>query len=553
LRTSITVRRVAGLLAAGALAGASTVIGAGAALAEPGGFDTADGVTTEYTVPAGICEVSWQIFGGGGGADAGDTAADPNRERRVSTFVSEGQVFTLAPGTAGASAADGSAAGTNTAYPGADGGPGDGTNGGGGGAASVVLDGDGQVYLYAYGVNGAGADITQYGAGGTVEGVGTGAEWIDSGSEDFAGDSEFSGADGRILGTEIPCGDGGGYEPPANEPPLAPVDVSAQAGDGQLTVYFSENYADGVDAVTSWEYRLGAGDWTTAEVEDNYGTWMSTLDGLTNGQTYTVRVRGVSEISGAGAASDPVTATPYEPLAAPTGVQVSTAPSALDITWDAPGAGGTFDLEGYKVVIVWTGEERGGIFEPCDTDAATRECYAGVPAGDDYVVYVHGVDSEGNGGLDSDPVETGVVPFPKVPDSVPTADAPLEGVDEGAALTNGETVTIHGDGFLPNSTIQAVIYSTPTPLGSFTVDGAGAFEIEVTIPDGLHAGEHSLVVSGLDPSGNPRYLRTDVTVSGVEGVLAYTGAEVAGPAIGGLTAVVVGSGLLVASRRRRTA
>jgi LPXTG-motif cell wall-anchored protein len=90
-------------------------------------------------------------------------------------------------------------------------------------------------------------------------------------------------------------------------------------------------------------------------------------------------------------------------------------------------------------------------------------------------------------------------------------------------------------------------------LGSFTVDGAGAFEIEVTIPDGLHAGEHSLVVSGLDPSGNPRYLRTDVTVSGVEGVLAYTGAEVAGPAIGGLTAVVVGSGLLVASRRRRTA
>jgi hypothetical protein len=90
LRTSITVRRVAGLLAAGALAGASTVIGAGAALAEPGGFDTADGVTTEYTVPAGICEVSWQIFGGGGGADAGDAAADTNRERRVSTFVSEG-------------------------------------------------------------------------------------------------------------------------------------------------------------------------------------------------------------------------------------------------------------------------------------------------------------------------------------------------------------------------------------------------------------------------------------------------------------------------------
>jgi LPXTG-motif cell wall-anchored protein len=75
----------------------------------------------------------------------------------------------------------------------------------------------------------------------------------------------------------------------------------------------------------------------------------------------------------------------------------------------------------------------------------------------------------------------------------------------------------------------------------------------VTIPDGLHAGEHSLVVSGLDPDGNPRYLRTDVTVSAAEDVLAYTGAPVIGPAIGGLVAIVVGSGLLVASRRQKTA
>jgi hypothetical protein len=392
--------------------------------------------------------------------------------------------------------------------------------------------------------------MDHYGYAGTVEGLGTGADAIDPDSEDFSGTSDVSGIDGRILGTEIGCGDGGSE----NGPPLAPLDVTAQAGNGELTISFAENYADAVDTATTWEYKLDAADWAPADAEiDDWGTLQFVLDGLTNGQTYTVRVRGVSEFSGAGAASAPVTGTPFELLAPPTGVQVSTAPSALDITWDAPGAGGTFDLDGYQVIALWSAEERGGMYELCTTDAATRACYAGVPAGDEYEVLVMGVDSEGNPGLNADPVATGVVPFPSVPDSVPAADAPLEGVSEGAALTTGDSVTIRGVGFLPNSTIQAVIYSTPTPLGSFTVDAAGAFEIEVTIPDGLHAGEHSLVVSGLDPSGNPRYLRTDVTVSAPEDLLAYTGATVTGPAIGGLAAIVVGSGLLVASRRRKTA
>ena len=464
MRTSITVRRVAGLLAAGALAGASTVLGAGVALAEPGGFDTADGTTTEYTVPAGVCAVSWQIFGGGGGADVSATAADPNRERRVTTFVSEGQVFTLAQGPAGASAVDGSAAGTNTAYPGADGGSGDGTNGGGGGAASVVLDGDGQVYLYAYGVNGAGADVAQYGAGGTVEGLGTGAEWIDPDSEDFAGNSEFSGIDGRILGTEIPCGDGG-YE--------APVDVRVVAGDTTLHVYFREDFADGVAAADDWEYQIeGDPFWSFANgpVDGEYNLGAV---GLENGQAYTVRIRGISDTAGTGAEAI-VTGTPYKPIGPPPSIDVTTAPSALDVTWQTPDDPGTYDLDGYRVIAIWSAEERGGAYELCTTDAATRECYAGVPAGDRYEVVVTAIDSEGHPGMDWVRVTTDVVPFPEVPDSVPVASAPLEGVKEGAALTTGDSVTLRGDGFLPNSTVQAVIYSTPTPLGSFTVDGSGA-------------------------------------------------------------------------------
>jgi LPXTG-motif cell wall-anchored protein len=58
------------------------------------------------------------------------------------------------------------------------------------------------------------------------------------------------------------------------------------------------------------------------------------------------------------------------------------------------------------------------------------------------------------------------------------------------------------------------------------------------------------VASGVGLNGQPRNLRMDITVAPKAAELAYTGASIAGPAVGGLVALVVGAGLLVASRRR---
>ena len=553
MRPISTLCRATGLLAAGGLVAASTVLGAAGvaqAAVEATGFDPDSDVQGEWTVPDdGTCLITWVITGArGGDDDQGAPAATPD-ERTVTTMVSAGDVFVLAPGSGGADA-PATTAGTNTEGAGAfDGGAGNGTTGGGGGAASVIMQDD-HVYLWVDGTAGAGAGGGVAGTVTTEPGTGN----FDPDSTDTTAPTASAGPDGRITGTGYTCDNGGGgEEPPADAPPYAPEIANTVDGDGRLVVWFTENYADGVPPVTDWEYRLDGGAWTPFEPEhDPWSMQMSlTVTGLTNGETYTVGLRGINEV-GEGAEAT-TTGTPYEPIGALQDIDVSTAPSALDISWGTPTEDGTFALAGYKVLVVWEGEQAGGAYEPCDTDATTFECYAGVPAGDDYVVHVVAIDSEGNDGDTSGGIRTGVVPLPDVPASVPEADAPLEGVAAGAALTAGDSVTVSGDGFLPNSTIQAVIYSTPTLLGAFAVDEAGAFEIDVTIPDDLDAGEHSLVVSGLDANGNPRNLRVDVTVAAATEELPWTGASVAGPAIGGLAALVVGSGLLVASRRRSPA
>ena len=74
--------------------------------------------------------------------------------------------------------------------------------------------------------------------------------------------------------------------------------------------------------------------------------------------------------------------------------------------------------------------------------------------------------------------------------------------------------------------------------------------VTVTVPAGLAAGQHTLVASGVDTLGNQRFTTLAVTVSASGGArLAYTGTDVLVPALGGLAAVVVGAGLIVARRR----
>jgi hypothetical protein len=531
---------------------------------------------TTVTVPPGTCAIDWVLFGGRGGADSNGVAADAPLGRTARTLVTAGEEFTLAPGGAGGNASTDPAGGTNPAGNGdwdGDAGNSEGLGGGGGGAASAVLQGT-AVHLDVNGGPGAGADGGQGGVVSAVDNAVVLGEAYDTPAlQDVA--------PGLITGVGIACGT------EYFQAPAAPDWVGVTGGlPGQLSVSFTPRASSSPAAApaTGWEYSLdGGGSWMTADTTTPYPDMPTrqefTVTGLADRQTYYVRVRATSA-AGAGAASAPVLGQTYTRSGNPTALTVQTRPSALLISWSAP-TSSALPIDGYDVSVFpedfgmdsdWQGAG-------CRTDATTFSCVVAVPAGARYDAHINSVAGDAISEWVS--ARSDVVPALELPVTVPEKDGDLLG-ETGliTSVTAGEPVTIKGSGFAPNSTVRAIAYSTPTELKTFVTDENGEFEVTVEIPAELPAGQHSLVVTGVGADGEVRNLRVDVTVfaagatpvitgaelTGSETVagtaagtaapdgerLAFTGASVVGPAVGGLAALLVGAGLLVSSRRRST-
>ena len=537
-------RRAVGLLAAGAVGVSTAIFGvAGVAHATPSYSVSGSGTTA--AVPAGICAVDWTVVGASGGT--GTSAGSMGGQLSLTLPAAEGDVFTLYPGTQGgtASGATAGTGGTNgysdTSTAGQDGSTDGVTAGGGGGAASVVEQNGGQILL-AFGGDGGSGGAPAGGAGG---GGGANQALAQAGSYDPAATASSAG-NGSITGTGVLCA-----------APEAPTGLSATGGDGELTVDFTPTWASGTGTnADSWEYSSDGGStWTAVTPTDLGGQQQFTLSGLTNGTTYSIEVRGVSATVGVGAASTAVTGTPALPNGAPAHVVVTPGPSSYVVTWDAPTTAGTFPVAGYDVV--WSGGQMGGILCENVPVSAARRCVGAAVPGSSYTVSVFAVDSQGNWGDPSADVPVGTVAEPTVPAAAPTSTERLTlPAGQTDSVTAGKQVTLSGSGYLPNSTITLIAYSSPQVLTSVVTDATGSFTVTVTVPDGLESGHHTLVASGVDPTGAVRYVTLPVTVTGGttgSGGLAYTGFDVALPLTGGLIALVVGAVLMVAARRRKVA
>ncbi len=156
---------------------------------------------------------------------------------------------------------------------------------------------------------------------------------------------------------------------------------------------------------------------------------------------------------------------------------------------------------------------------------------------------------------------------PLVPAQVPLTELTLT-TDRGviSEVAPGDKLAVIGTGFQPFSRAVVIIYSEPQVLGTVTTDADGSFRLEVEVPAGLEAGEHSLVASGVAPDGSSRFLRMDVTVDpapvptaapapaiGAGGGLAFTGSAPLVPALAGVGALLAGGLLLLVDRRHRVA
>jgi hypothetical protein len=532
-------QRVLGLAAAGTLAfGFTAIASIGVAQATPLPSWSASGSGVTAAVPAGICAIEWDLTGGSGGKDSDGNFNGLAGEAYTVQPAAEGDTFTLYPGTAGAdgvASTSGALGGTNgyTADPttaGAPGGLDSGVGAGGGGAASVV-EKDGSLYLLAFGGDGTGV------GGGT--GGGGGADQAPA-DDPYFDSTLTAGApgDGVITGTGLPCA------------PSAPYLNYVSAGDRELSIDFTDDGSGDLPA-TSYEYTIDGGStWTTLTTTPSDGRLDATIAGLTNGTLYTVSVRGVAAN---GAPSDPSneeTGTPMKVATAPGHVTASVGPASLTLHWTAATAG-DFPIDHYEVVSTWVnpGAQSGGFEDICKTTSATAlTCTGPAQAGKKHTLAVYAVDTQDNEGapaqLTSDTVPFLAGPPTKNGDLTPASGTATSGVQPGS------TMTVSGSGYDPGSTVTVLIYSSPQVLTTTVADASGKFTVTVAVPAGLEAGQHTLVASGLDPSGVIRYVTLPVTVAGS---LAYTGFDVALPLTGGLIALGVGATLLVVSRRRKVA
>lgn len=137
---------------------------------------------------------------------------------------------------------------------------------------------------------------------------------------------------------------------------------------------------------------------------------------------------------------------------------------------------------------------------------------------------------------------------PTDPVPTPTPDSELDGAPNGGVSVNpssaagGEQVVITVGVAHAGERVWVWLHSTPILLGSFTVSSAGT--VTVTLPAGIAAGQHRLVVQALDGT-LIGWAALDVSA------LANTGNDVGGSLRVALSLLLLGAVVLVVTRRRR--
>ena len=118
--------------------------------------------------------------------------------------------------------------------------------------------------------------------------------------------------------------------------PAASTALVATPGNGSVSVAFTEG-ADGGAAISNHEYQLDDGAWVAFSPAVTSSP--VTIPGLTNGTSYSLRLRAVNSV-GAGAASDPVSVTPRTVPAAPTGLVAVAGDGSASVSFTPAATGG---------------------------------------------------------------------------------------------------------------------------------------------------------------------------------------------------------------------
>ncbi|MCD5352090.1 OmpA family protein [Kineosporia mesophila] len=121
------------------------------------------------------------------------------------------------------------------------------------------------------------------------------------------------------------------YRTTVRDLPAAPTALNASAGDAQLALTFNAPGNIGGAAISAYQTSIDAGATWQALVTTGSTSLTGSITGLTNGTTYTVRVRAVNSV-GAGPASVLTTATPTASVPPPVPSLPAPSPAAASST-----------------------------------------------------------------------------------------------------------------------------------------------------------------------------------------------------------------------------
>jgi hypothetical protein len=469
-----------------------------------------------------FCSISWDVTGGSGGKDSqghdGNVAGRIAVTGEIDVPEDESLVFYLFPGTAGGDA-------TASSVPGED----EGSVGAGGQ--------NGQAYPGSAGSKYVGSDDAWfYGGGGGAASLVTVEPFLPPAVEGAAAGMYLQ----PLLG--VPGGDGAGVDEEDGRGGGGPGNLNSTGGtptvDGLATTP-----GDGV--ISGTVHLCGPGTPSTPETPETPSTPNTPSTPETPSTPNTPSTP-----------ETPTTPVPVVTVPAPAWGELKAGVQSLTFRWTPPAD--TTGLTGYSMEAYL--QPSAGI-DPatipagtpsvlsCTAPAGATSCTVAAAPGFTYKGYVAA--QFGEQSSSTEPLTSGVVSAPATPAAaVPTASGTLTSDAKDGKVQAGKQVTVTGKDFLPGSSVDIVVYSTPVKLGTVVVLADGTFSYTVTLPADLANGTHHLVASGVDVNGDPRNLVVEVTVSGGTAVLAFTGFS-ALPVIGaGVLALGLGGGLLVASRRR---
>jgi len=342
--------------------------------------------------------------------------------------------------------------------------------------------------------------------------------------------------------------------------PTAPSITSVTAGDRFLTVAFTSPADDGGEPVTDYEYSLNGAAWVSmGGISSPFR-----IGSLTNGTTYSVRVRAKSTVGG-GAPSTAVNATPSAPATttvAPTSTvtttttdtafSATTTPSA-DVTVTGPTTAPRQSAATPTTTAVRSVSAPTTTTTTTSTTTVPSRPADDVPSLEPGEAYVLRDGSVGrfelsrSGNMVS--VSSGGSAATLV---VRDAQGNVVPLDESGSIWLRDGTCVVGmevNGFRPDTDVETWLYSDPTRLGTATVNTSGSATGAYPAPPNVTAGRHRLVLAGTDAGGSTLVIALDVKVG-----TSTVGSRVGSTLFAIVLLMAVGAGIFfpaVARRRRR--